>query len=95
MENLQELLKTPKVYVDVMVSFDTSGRITPHRIRWEHGEVFHIDRVNDVKKAASTKGGGYGTRYTIMIKGQETYLFHEPYNGMHDCGRWYVEDKRA
>ena len=35
-------------------------------------------------RAAATKVLGSGTRYTVVIKGQEKYLFEE-------AGRWFVE----
>ena len=44
---------------------------------------------NDSKccRAASTKVGGTGLRYTVMICGKETYLFDE------ENGKWFVEGK--
>jgi len=42
--------------------------------------------VLDVRKAASLKVGGRGTRYTVRIKGRQTYLFE-------DESRWFVEAK--
>lgn len=92
MENRRELLKNPdKVYVETIVSFDLTGKIRPYKIRWESGEVFFIDRVKEVRTAASTKAGGFGVRYTVVINGRETYLFHELMSGAHECGRWFVE----
>jgi len=45
---------------------------------------YEIDRVMDVRRAPSIKGGGMGMRYTCRILGKEVYLFE-------DEGRWFVE----
>lgn len=45
---------------------------------------FAIDRVLDVRQAASLRGGGQGMRYTCRICGKEVYLFC-------DDGRWFLE----
>ena len=68
-----------KEYVGVDARFDTEGRII-----WEDGRVYGIDRVLDMRRAASLKAGGAGTRYTVRIGRSETYLFNED-------GRWFVE----
>ncbi len=75
-----------KVYVDVFLKNDTEGNILPISITWEDGNVYEIDYLKHVCKAASTKVGGCGTRYTIVICGKESYLFHEE-------NRWFVEAK--
>ena len=54
-----------KVYVGVDARFDTEGRIIPLPITWEDGRVYGIDRVLDMRRAASLKAGGAGTRYTV------------------------------
>lgn len=89
-----ELLKAPhKIYVEVIVSFDRGGKMTPHRIRMENGEVYSIDKIRDARPRASLKAGGQGMRYTIVIEGRESFLFHEQMEGEHQCGRWFVEEK--
>lgn len=75
-----------KVYVEVTARFNTEGEITPLSIVWEDGRTFEIDRVLDVRKAASTKAGGVGLRYRVRILGKETYLFYENPS-------WFVEGK--
>ena len=77
-----------KVYVPVSVDVDTEGNIRPRSIRWKDGRVYEIDRLKYRCRAASTKVGGCGMRYTVMIEGKETYLFEED-------GRWFVEAKDA
>ena len=64
-----------KVYVEVAAVFSPEGQILPRRIRWEDGTVFTVDRVTDIRRAAATKAGGCGLRYTIRIGGRQTYLF--------------------
>ena len=76
-----------RVYVKVVVRFDEEGGIHPLSIEWEDGRSFAVDRVTDVRRAASTKVDGQGIRYTCRIMGKETYLFN-------DDGRWFVEGKR-
>ena len=75
-----------KVYVSVNLDVDTDGQIRPRYIRWEDGRVYEIDRLKQRICAASTKVGGCGIRYTVMICGKETYLFNED-------NRWFVEGK--
>ena len=73
-----------KVYVEVAAVFTPEGQILPRQIRWEDGTRFPVDRILDIRRAAATKVGGCGTRYTIHIHGQQTYLFL-------DDDRWFVE----
>ena len=77
-----------KVYVGVDARFDTDGRIMPLSITLEDGRVYGIDRVLDMRRAASLKAGGAGTRYTVRIGRSETYLFNED-------GRWFVERRES
>lgn len=73
-----------RVYVEVAATFTPEGQIIPHRIRWEDGTLFTVDRVTDVRRAAALKAGGCGLRYTIRIGARQTYLFF-------DKDRWFVE----
>lgn len=66
-----------KVYVEVDVTHKTDGTARPRKIKFEDGEVYEIDRVRHCCRAASTKVGGTGLRYTVMICGTETFLFDE------------------
>lgn len=76
-----------KVYVEVRARHLTDGTCRPESIKFENDEVFEIDRVKYCCRAASTKVGGTGLRYTVMICGKETYLFDE------ENGKWFVEGK--
>ena len=77
-----------KAYVSVNVDIDKEGCIYPRFIRWQDGLIFQIDQVLYKCRAASKKVGGGGIRYTVMIRGKESYLFHEG-------DKWYVEAKEA
>ena len=76
-----------KTYVKGMVLYDEDGSVTPLSIQWEDGREYEIDRILDVRKAASTKAGGIGIRYTIKIGRTITYLFFDCFN------KWFVEKK--
>jgi len=66
-----------KVYVEVSARHLIDGTCRPETIKFENDEVYEIDRVKQCCRAASTKVGGTGLRYTVMICGKETYLFDE------------------
>jgi len=75
-----------KVLVEVDAHFDTNGKILPTSIVWEDGRKFEIDRITDIRRAASLKAGGVGIRYTCRIRGKQTYLYHEE-------NHWFMEGK--
>lgn len=77
-----------KQYISVTVKFDTDGNLLPLKIHWEDGRSFDIDRVTDIRYAASLKAGGIGLRYTCRILGMERYIFLEE-------NRWFVESKNT
>ena len=73
-----------KVYVEVQLTVSPEGDIRPNTIKFEDGTVYEIDRLRHRCRAHATKVGGTGIRYTVVIRGQETYLFE-------DDGKWFVE----
>lgn len=75
-----------KEYVEVLAEFGVDGKLTPKSIRWIDGTMYDIDRVLEVKQCASLKVGGFGTRYKVRIRGEETYIFYE-------FDKWFVERK--
>ena len=75
-----------KVFVEVTANFDTEVNITPLSLLWEDGTVYEINRVLDVRRAASLKAGGIGIRYTVKIGGRQSYLYFEG-------PKWFVEAK--
>lgn len=75
-----------KRYVEMMEYVSTDGTIIPKILIWENGAQYPIDRVLEVKKAASSVGG-CGVLYKCRIQGQVKHLFREK-------DRWFVESKR-
>lgn len=82
-----------KVYVDVTARFDSDGIMVPLDITWEDGTLFEIDRVTEIRQAAAMKAGGQGDRYTIWVRGHQSYLFFERSAALtgNNIGRWFVE----
>jgi len=75
-----------KAYVPVTLDVDKEGAILPRLIRWDNGVIFQIDQILYKCRATSKKVGGGGIRYTVMIRGKESFLFHEG-------DKWFVEAK--
>ena len=75
-----------KAYVSVNVDVDKEGVALPRLIRWDNGQVFNIDQILYKCRAASKKAGGGGIRYTVLIRGRESFLFREG-------EKWFVEAK--
>ena len=80
-----------KKYVDVILRHDKEGKTHPISLVFDD-TTYSIDRVKGVQRAAATKVGGTGIRYTIVVSsedmqtGKESYLYE-------DEGRWFVEAK--
>ena len=89
--------KNLKVYVQVKVDFREDGVRLPREIIWEDGVTYEIDRVIDIRQAAAMKAGGQGDRYTIVVRGQRSYLFFERSTNQtgNNIGRWFVERRVA
>lgn len=79
------MMNYKKTYVEVTARFTTDGDILPVKILWNDGRIFFIDRVLDIRPAASLKAGGAGIRYTCRIEGKQSYLFLEE-------NRFFVEE---
>jgi len=77
-----------KVYVSVITVMGVDGSIKPLSFEWEDGNTHEIDKIIDVRPAASLKAGGAGIRYTIRVRTRETYLFLEEIKGVN---RWFME----
>ena len=73
-----------KEYVTVKLRVDPDGSVRPLSFVWVDGVQYKIDRLIQRTRAASTKVGGRGMRYTIRADGKETYLFEED-------GKWFME----
>ena len=74
-----------KIYLDVIAEFSKDGILTPKSFVWEDGSIYEIQRIKDVRRAASLKAGGVGQRYTCVVDGREVYLFYE------DNNMWFME----
>lgn len=75
-----------KVYVKVNADFSEEGELRPRSITWMDGRIYEIVRILHKVRAASTKVGGCGIRYTVVIDGKERFLFREE-------DRWFVEGR--
>lgn len=73
-----------KAYVSVNLDVDEDGVIYPRYIRWSNGKLFQIDQLLYKCRAAASKVSGGGIRYTVLIQGRQTYLYHEG-------NKWFVE----
>lgn len=73
-----------KQYIKVLVEFDCDGNLLPKAIYWENNKKYDIEKVTDIRYAASLKAGGAGIRYTCKILGKNRFLFLEN-------NRWFVE----
>ena len=50
-------------------------------------DIYEIQRVTDVCRAASLKAGGAGMRYTCIVDGRESHLYYE------DNNMWFMEER--
>ena len=74
----------PRINLTVNVRHEISGNAIPTSIVWEDGRIFEIDKILDMRKAASLKAGGLGIRYICRICGKPVVLFN-------DDGLWLME----
>lgn len=70
--------------VSVIASMQPNGVVIPQILIWENGKKYAIDKVLDIRKKASTKGGGMGLRYTCRFGNHERYLWLDGYV-------WFIE----
>ena len=82
-----------KTYVKVNSDFDSTGTVTPRAILWSDGRVFKIDAVRDFRPASTLGRGQTGDCYTVLIHGEERYLFFQRTETLYGgrLGRWWVE----
>ncbi len=86
-----------KVYVKVNSDFDSTGYMVPRTITWADGRTFTIESVKDFRPASTLSGNHSGDCYTIVIHGEERFLFFEKTCNMFASrvGRWFVEQPLA
>ena len=82
-----------RIYVDMLAGFSADGTLRPVSFKWEDGRVFEIDRVLDVRRAASD-AGSMGVRYTVKILGQVRRLFFEDTFSDTGRSRWFIESEK-
>ena len=71
-------------FVEIIARMTPDGTPKPLQLIWDDGRSFDIDAILDIRKKASTKGGGAGLRYTVKIKGKERFLFLNE-------DKWFIE----
>lgn len=79
-------MKLYKRYIDVVTMIDKSGGIVPLMLVWDNGMKYQIDKVLEVRNAAS-QVGGCGVLYRCRVGGVERNLFFER-------NRWFIESTR-
>ena len=82
-----------RVYIEMLVNYSVEGAMRPVQFKWEDGQSFEIDRVLDVRRAASGAGSS-GLRYTVKIMGQIRYIFYEDVYSDTGRPRWFVESEK-
>ena len=73
-----------KIFVKISADHDINGVVIPTVLHWPDGRRWPIEKVFDVRMAASLKAGGQGLRYTCRIANKQIYLFC-------DEGKWFIE----
>ena len=76
-----------KIYVDVKAIFTKDGSLIPKAILWDDDKIYEIQKITDVRRAASLIAGSSGIRYTICVDGYESHLYYG------DNHKWFVEAK--
>lgn len=79
-------MKLYKRYIDVVTMINKSGELTPLMLVWDNGVKYKIDKVVEVRNAAS-QVGGCGILYRCQVGGVERNLFFER-------NRWFIESTR-
>lgn len=75
-----------KQMVEVIALFSIDGQIIPLEIIWIDGKRFRVDKVMTKKRVPSRTGGLLVERYTILVEGQQRYLYYQK-----EGEKWFVE----
>ena len=62
---MEQTVNWEKVYVDTLVRHTKDGGSIPLSIKFSDGKTYEIDQVLGRKRAAASKVGGTGIRYSI------------------------------
>ena len=79
-----------RIYVGMNVDYAPDGTMIPAVLKWEDGTRYEIDRVLDIRRAAS-EAGSMGMRFTVRIMGRERRLFFEDTYSETGRPRWFIE----
>ena len=74
-----------KIYVDVNVEFTKEGELIPKVIHWSDDKTYEIQKITDIRRAASLTAGATGIRYTIYVEGYESHLYYGDDHGNPDA----------
>lgn len=74
-----------KTFVTVVAIWGADGTIKPVKFKADGFPAVTIDKVTDVRTAASLRSGGQGERFTCRIGEREIYLFL-------DGSYWFVDN---
>lgn len=82
-----------RIYVKVNSDFDSTGYMRPRTITWSDGRTFPIDQIRDFRPASDPDALHPSDCYTVIIKGEEKFLFFERTDPLFSgrVGRWFVE----
>lgn len=72
-------------FVNVLASFE-NGRIRPLQLENKEGQKYQIDKITDIRRAASPSGGS-GIRYSCLISGRCLLLFFDEWENLWWCDR--------
>ena len=75
-----------KKYVTVGAYHTPEGKTIPKFLIIDDEHKSIIDRLVTSCRAAATKVGGSGIRYTVKIRGLEKFIFE-------DEGKWFIEER--
>ena len=75
-----------KTYVSVEVLFDEAGQMIPRAVQWEDGRVFTIDKVLDVRPAASLKAADRGCATPAVFGTEKRTCFTKTPVGLLSAG---------
>jgi len=77
-----------KVYIAVFATYLIDGTVLPRSFEWEDGHRYKIERVVQIQVLSALRSDNRNTRYKVLIRNRERYIFFEEYNNVR---RWYVE----
>jgi hypothetical protein len=82
-----------RIYVKVFSICDTTGYCEPKSIIWSDGRIFPIESVRDFYPSSVSPSGRHIDCYTVLIHGEERFLYYEPTDPrfLGRRGRWFVE----